>query len=1262
MVKRLSLLKRTSRIALGLVLGLLLAGLLLVWAAGTGPALQATVKLAERLSAGQLTVQGAQGSLYGPLELASLRYVSEDLELELKDLALDWEPLALLRGELRLRHVRLQVLRLTQTMPPGANAPAAAPTMPQDLRLPLPVSAQQLQIGRIELQRDGSSYVLQDLRLALSLQQDTYQVQLEQLQTPWGSASATLTLGAQAPHALSGSIDARQDKSQGLPYEAQANITGTLAQIGVTLKAQAQQTRAQAGLQLAPFAAQPLEQLQLEVQGFNPALWQAGLPRADLSATLQLKGLGSERYQGEFALRNAKPAPVDAQGLPLRTLSTRLAGTLSRVVLSQLQLDLGLAGQFAGEGHSENLALQLSLSTRNLNPQGVHSRLQAMKLAGSIALTADARSQQLQADLRYQRYRLLLDAAHQDQILDIRKGTLQSGSASLALQGQVNLVAPQRLQVDGVLKNFDPALFGSYPQARINASLQARAVLGDTPTGSLRFEVRDSQLRELPLSGQGRLQVQDGHLRDSELSLRLAQNDLQARGSFGRAGDVLAFQLDAPRLDLLLPELSGHLQASGTVGGEPMAPSGTLALQAQDVQWGKDTRLAKLSLDARLQEGSAGTVTLQAQASGLVLQGQSLAHAGISGQGRRDRHTIDITLRDAWGQLSTQLLGAWQDHAGWTGEVLTFALKGEHPVELLAPARLVASPQRVQLSDARLRALGATLSVQEVLYLKGVLSTRGDIQGLAASRLQRLASQPAELKTDLLLGGHWDFSVNDRIDGRIALAREQGDVFLPTDPETSLGLQQLDLDVKVVNNLIQGQLAAAGSRLGRLSASGDTQLSRRLGVWGIAGTAPLQLSGDLQVNSLAWVTPLIKQSGALTLDGALQARFSASGTVAQARWLGTVQGQGLKIDLPEQGVHFDDGNFLAELQGDKIVLTRLGLRAGKGTLTGQGSLALHAGNAELQVAVTARELEVLSRADRQLTLSGAGKLEVHDRKIELAGRFKVDRGLIELPKDDAPSPSDDVVVLGRADDPATEPAQPPLLGHHLTLDVDLGERFYLKGQGLDAQLGGVLKVTSSSGAPPRASGTIRVLKGHYAAYGQRLQIDRGILNFQGPVDNPGLNIIALRKEQAVEAGVSVTGTALEPQVRLVSYPNVPDSEKLSWLVLGHGLDDSSGKDFSALQLAAGALLAAGESITLQQRIAQTAGLEEVNLRGTGSAETTVLTLGKRLSSRAYLSYEQGLGGAENLAKINYKLTQRLSVRAQEGDSTALDLFYTFSFD
>ena len=58
----------------------------------------------------------------------------------------------------------------------------------------------------------------------------------------------------------------------------------------------------------------------------------------------------------------------------------------------------------------------------------------------------------------------------------------------------------------------------------------------------------------------------------------------------------------------------------------------------------------------------------------------------------------------------------------------------------------------------------------------------------------------------------------------------------------------------------------------------------------------------------------------------------------------------------------------------------------------------------------------------------------------------------------------------------------------------------------------------------------------------------------------------------------------------------------------------------------------------------------------------MLTLGKRISSRAYLSYEQGVSGATSLVKLRYALNKRLTLEAQTGTSSALDLMYNWSFD
>ena len=86
-----------------------------------------------------------------------------------------------------------------------------------------------------------------------------------------------------------------------------------------------------------------------------------------------------------------------------------------------------------------------------------------------------------------------------------------------------------------------------------------------------------------------------------------------------------------------------------------------------------------------------------------------------------------------------------------------------------------------------------------------------------------------------------------------------------------------------------------------------------------------------------------------------------------------------------------------------------------------------------------------------------------------------------------------------------------------------------------------------------------------------------------PLDNPTLQITAWRRNQAVEAGVQVSGTALAPRVQIVSQPAVSEGERLSWLVLGRAPTDATKADLGLLQAAAGALLARGDSMPLGWR-------------------------------------------------------------------------------
>jgi len=251
----------------------------------------------------------------------------------------------------------------------------------------------------------------------------------------------------------------------------------------------------------------------------------------------------------------------------------------------------------------------------------------------------------------------------------------------------------------------------------------------------------------------------------------------------------------------------------------------------------------------------------------------------------------------------------------------------------------------------------------------------------------------------------------------------------------------------------------------------------------------------------------------------------------------------------------------------------------------------------------------------------------------------------------------------------------------LDLKFNLGDDFLFKGGGLDARLGGELRVftvkeTLRQDRPQgerlaaypsqvmRGEGTIRVETGRFAAYGQALDIERGQLRFAGPIDNPGLDVLAVRKTGKVKAGVQVGGTVQRPLVKLYSDPAMPDSEKLSWLVLGHGTEQGGQQEFALLQLAAGALLGKAESASTQAQLADAMLIDSFGVRAGEDEDlaTTVVSVGKRISSRVTLSYEQSLDGLNQMVKVLYQLSPHVRLEAGAGMESSFDVFYTREYD
>ncbi|RYF35367.1 MAG: translocation/assembly module TamB [Comamonadaceae bacterium] len=535
------------------------------------------------------------------------------------------------------------------------------------------------------------------------------------------------------------------------------------------------------------------------------------------------------------------------------------------------------------------------------------------------------------------------------------------------------------------------------------------------------------------------------------------------------------------------------------------------------------------------------------------------------------------------------------------------------------------------------------------------------------------------------------------------------------DPSTPAGLRKAELQLDAQGDSVKATLAWDSERAGQINAEVGTRVVQQGGGWQWAPDAPLSGRISARLPSLG-VWSMLAPPG-WRVAGTLDADATLSGTRADPRWNGTLGADKLALRAAVEGLDLRDGRLRATLNGDRVEITEFTLKGGAGSstriagqsgnrstaaseaatdggsLTASGNLrwgpASESGaGTGIRMDVQARlaRLRVLVRSDRQVTLSGDLQARLDNGQFVVRGNLRTDRAVIILPDETAPSLGSDVIVRSAAKDRenaekaeaaekarkqqvATEDAKvnqpqtakPP----DIAVVFDLGDDFAVQGRGITTRLEGKLDIRSTVlSAPPRITGEVRTVQGRYRSYGQELDVESGIARFNGPFDNPALDILAIRPNISQRAGVQITGSAQSPRVKLYSEPVLSDAETLSWVILGRA-QATSGGESALLQQAALALLGGLNKGGTGGSLASRFGLDEIGFKGPGSGgdlRESAVTLGKRLSKDFYVTYERSLAGTFGTIFIFYDLTQRLTLRGQAGVKSGLDLIYTLKYD
>ena len=485
-----------------------------------------------------------------------------------------------------------------------------------------------------------------------------------------------------------------------------------------------------------------------------------------------------------------------------------------------------------------------------------------------------------------------------------------------------------------------------------------------------------------------------------------------------------------------------------------------------------------------------------------------------------------------------------------------------------AAGRFESGPGQASLKSPRAKDAPAQLVWDPVRFGGGELQTAGRIKGLPLAWVELFGGPQlsgSAVTGDMVFDAQWDARLGATPQVRASLARASGDVTVLAENaegrsvRVPAGVREARIAIEsngeAINATLRWDSEHGGTADGRLA----TRLSRGGATgWQWPDSAPL--NGELRAQlPRIGVWSLLAPPG-WRLRGSLQANVTVGGTKGDPQANGTLAADDLALRSVVDGIEMQGGRLRAHVEGRRVRVDEFilhGSGPNGGTLDAKGEGVWTASGPQATLTAELTKLRASIRSDRQVTVSGNVNARKDANGTVLGGKLHIDQAVIVLPDQSTPKLGDDIVVRNAAAPitkkearAAEDAAKKPEDRLHVAIDVELGDDFRVQGAGVDTHLRGTVALSAQSLAQPRITGVIRASGGEYRAYGQRLDIERGIIRFTGAPDNPALDILAVRPNITQRVGVQVSGNAVAPFVRLYSDPDLPDAEKLAWLVTG----------------------------------------------------------------------------------------------------------------
>ena len=834
--------------------------------------------------------------------------------------------------------------------------------------------------------------------------------------------------------------------------------------------------------------------------------------------------------------------------------------------------------------------------------------------------------------------------------MTIEKLALTSKTGLFELAGKVSWVDAPAFELTATGRDFNlgllvPELPGNLTfSTHLKGRLDAKALQLDAEINRL-----SGRLRGYPVNAGGKLVLNGDRLKVDALRIASGANQLAVDGILGQEQAALKIAVDMPALDTLWPGLGGNLQGKGELQGLWKNPSVLFAAQAQHLRFAGYSA-EQLAVDVDYRQGGQKTSSITLSADAVKTGSLDIAKARVDVRGTIAQHSVNADIITPHCDISAALTGRFGEH-NWAGGLAKLELDSKDA----GLWRLTPAGKNVAMRAGQ-KAAGFDMAFDSVclarqsgsLCAEGRYAAGGDLEfkltalDLPLSLVQAYVPGQLDLKNNRIngdvgiqrqngvLSGHYRFTIPDKSSIRFKTRRASSDMIFDAS----------SLSGRLNGNVLSADLdiALTGRDYCRAKLELDT------------GTQNLFGRITAFVSDAALIEPFMPQLSGI--KGQVRTDLTLAGTVEKPLLNGTIDVAKAGADIDELGIELRDINLQASATGDNAGRIELkgSAKSGAGAVKLDGFLLLEAQSGwPVELMLTGENFEVARLPEAQIAVSPDLKIAYAGTRAKVSGQLKIPKAAIRLKQlpENAVKVSSDEVIIG------AQPQVSQTSDIDADITVELGKDVSFSGQGLQSNLSGSVKIINAHGALTM-QGTVDMNKASYKSYGQDLSVRKGRFIFNGPVDNPWLDVEATRlsKSQKVTAILNVTGPLKTPQTRISSEPAQAEADALAYLVTGRPLNQVSQSESNRV---ADAALSYGAGQV--SWVAEQLGIDEFDVQEGETLKDTLVSVGQYLTPEFYVGTKVGLFNKQAVLVFKRKLTPTVNVETQTGTSQRIKLNY-----